>query len=163
MALPDDFDARLRELHSQGISAHRIAKQLGCSASTVSRHAAALNLSFERRGTAAAVAAHQVDLRARRQAVMVRMMARVETNLDRLEDDGYTYSLVLPGSAETGARIVDQTDVAPPSADERNHMHVITGYMSTIARLEQVDGQPGVTKVASIITRVAEAFGVSDA
>src|SRR5205823_660802 len=116
-------------------------------------------LTFERTATAAAVEARTIDLKARRQAILDRLYTRVETNLDRLERQGYTYSLVLPGSAEDVARIIEQTDDAPPSADERNHMSVVTGYLAAAVKIEQVDADGGESEVKSMLQRLGEELG----
>lgn len=65
MARRGTFDskrAEARRLFDQGLSCRAIAKELGCSPSTVSRWAEAEKLSFDRSQTAAAVQAHTVDL-----------------------------------------------------------------------------------------------------
>ncbi len=155
--LPPDFQERLRALHADGLSANSIAKQLGCSQSTVSKYAKQLGLSFNRTHTRAAVEAHIVDAAARRARLIARGYARAEKLYDRLEAPTFKYRVVYKESTE----IV--TDEAPPSADERALQAAIAGHMVMVARLEQVDGAPGIAKTASIITRVAEAFGISDA
>ncbi len=58
----DTKRARARELYDLGLSCNQIAKQLGCSPSTVSRWAKSEGLSFDRSKTAAAVEAHTIDL-----------------------------------------------------------------------------------------------------
>lgn len=154
---------RIVAAHKRGITGRNdIAAKIGVSPATVTNHAPHAGVTFDRTATRAAVAAHQVDLRARRTVAMERMMARVEKNQDRL-DAPYRYRLILSGGAEEGARTETVTDDDPPSVDEKNHMQVVTGYLAAITRLEQIDGAPGITKTASIITRVAEAFGISDA
>ncbi len=157
--LPPNFEKRLKALHRTGNSRNAIAQKLGVSPSTVSNHAKRLGLSFDRNETAAAVAAHQVDLKARRAAIKERIYARIEKNLTRLEDaDGYTYSLVMPGSGESASYVATQTDTDPPSGDERNHMSVITGYLATVIKLEQVDNDGGATEAASMLSRLYDAL-----
>jgi hypothetical protein len=162
-ALPDNFERRLRALHRNGNSRNAIAQKLGVSPSTVTNHCKRLGLNFERNETAAAVAAHQVDLRARRVAILARLYDRIEKNLDRLEADGYTYSLVLPGGAESAAYIAQQTDDDPPSGDERNHMSTVTGYLAAATKLEAVDSNSGESDAASLLSRLADTLWGSPA
>lgn len=78
MARRGTFDskrAEARRLFDEGKSCRAIAKQLGCSPSTVSRWAEAEGLSFDRSQTAAAVEAHKVDLAAERLLLAEEMMA----------------------------------------------------------------------------------------
>ena len=56
--------ARLRALHAEGKSCRQIGKALGRGAATVSRHAAAMGLSFAREATVKATSARVIDLAA---------------------------------------------------------------------------------------------------
>lgn len=62
--LPAEVVAEIQRLAGEGSGRNEIARQLGVSAGTVTRHAPAG--SFDRGGTAVAVKARQVDLAARR-------------------------------------------------------------------------------------------------
>jgi hypothetical protein len=59
---------KLSDLHAEGKSAYRIAKDLGRSRATVTKHAAEMGLSFAREQTAAATSARVADLAAFRAA-----------------------------------------------------------------------------------------------
>lgn len=155
-ALPPNFEKRLKALHRNGNTRNEIARKLGVSPSTVTNHCRRLGLSFDRNETAAAVAAHAIDLKARRQGILHRIYTRVEKNLDRLEADGYTYSLVMPGSGESASYVAQQTDDDPPSGDERNHMSVVTGYLQAAAKLEAVDADGGQTEATSLLSRLGD-------
>jgi transposase-like protein len=156
---PEDRE-QILALYRGGAGRNVIARTIGCSPATVSKVCKAAGVHFDRNATAQAVAARQIDLKARRQAILHRIYTRVEKNLDRLETAGYTYSLVLPGGAEDTARIVEHTDDDPPSQDERNHMSVVTGYLQAAAKLEAVDSDGGATDAVSMLSRLAEELGI---
>jgi hypothetical protein len=81
--------ARLRELHGTGASCRAIAREMDRSPVTVSRHAAALGLSFDRSQVKAATEARVADIAARRAKVSAqfieiteKMSARMLAELD---------------------------------------------------------------------------------
>lgn len=153
--LPDDFDDRLQDLHKKGLSATAIARELGCSVSTVSRHAVTLGLSFTREATAAATIAHQIDAAARRAKLIHRGYSRAEALYDRLEAATYTYRLAFKDFSEL------VTDAHPPAADERALQAAIGGHMLMVARLEAVD-QAGFTgRGESLIDALEAGFAVA--
>jgi hypothetical protein len=80
---PED-DATLRRLHGEGVALHSSAKQMGRAKQTVSSHAEALGLSFDREGTAAATRAAVTDAKARRTALGMAMLADLEEARKRI-------------------------------------------------------------------------------
>lgn len=154
---------KIRAAHKAGATGrNEIAKKVGCALATVTVHAKHCGITFDRAATLTAVAARQADLKARRARAMERMMTRVEANQDRLEAGRYSYRVIL-SDGDAGSHSETVADEAPPSADERNHMQVVTGYLASIAKLEQIDGDATVTKASSTISKLAEAFGIADA
>lgn len=83
---------RARELHAAGSSCNGIARELGCAASTVSRWAKSEGLTFDRSKTAAAVAAHTVDLAAGRIRLAEKMLAASEDMLDTIDGPYEVYN-----------------------------------------------------------------------
>lgn len=69
---------RVRELHSQGLGRNDIAKAIGRSASTVTKLAGELGLSFSRAATQAATDAKVADARARRADLALDLLADAE-------------------------------------------------------------------------------------
>lgn len=84
--------ARARSLFDEGLSCNAIARELGCAASTVSRWAKGEGLSFDRAQTAAATAAHTVDLAAGRVRLAEKMLKAAEDMLDRIDDEYLVYN-----------------------------------------------------------------------
>lgn len=60
----DEELARLRELHGAGLSCRQIAKEMGRTPATISKHAAELGLKFDRAQVKEATAARSADLAA---------------------------------------------------------------------------------------------------
>jgi hypothetical protein len=81
--------ARLRELHGTGLSCQQIGREMSRNPATISRHAAALGLSFDRSKVKAATEARVADVAARRAEVSAqfieitaKMSARMLAELD---------------------------------------------------------------------------------
>jgi hypothetical protein len=74
----DGERARLRELHGAGLSCRQIASEMGRAPVTISRHAADLGLSFDRRQVREATAARVADLKARRAQVSAEFLDLAE-------------------------------------------------------------------------------------
>lgn len=149
---------RITAAHRKGITGRNdIAKHLSIALATVTSHAKHCGISFDRIATRAAVTARQVDLRAARQEVLADLYDIVREDIRRLKTDQYDYRVVHPSYTEV------VVDTHAPSADRRNHMQTIYNAMHTAAKLEQIDGDSTVSKAASTITRLAEAFGINDA
>lgn len=71
----EETHARMLALHAEGFSLRHIAEQLGWAPSTVSKHAKAAGILFNRSQTAAATHAHKVDLAAESIALAEEMVA----------------------------------------------------------------------------------------
>jgi hypothetical protein len=69
---------RIRELHAQGVSAKKIADQIGRPQSTVSRTAAQMGISFDRSKMAAAHAARRADAEERRRNLAEQLLDDAE-------------------------------------------------------------------------------------
>lgn len=145
--------AQIKELAGTGLSRAAIAREMGISPSTVGKFSP--EGSFDRQGTAQASAAKQIDNRARRAALVDRMMAQAERTLSRLEADTYTYRVKVADSTFV------VTDEQPNSEDERNHLTGLAAVMSTVARLEAIDTDTGAAAAKSMLTALGEALGVT--
>jgi hypothetical protein len=77
--LTDADREQVRRLHAEGKTRNDIAREIGRSPSTVSKIAAALDLTFDREATAAATAARSADLAARRTAFAATLHDSAET------------------------------------------------------------------------------------
>ncbi|SOB83149.1 helix-turn-helix domain-containing protein [Streptomyces sp. 1331.2] len=148
---------RVRRLHADGLSRNAIAAQIGRSSSTVSKIAAELGLAFTGGARVApATAARQEDLAALRRDLTARLYRRAAANLDRIEAGAYVRVELLP----TGDT-VDVVSDDPPAADERHHSQAIGGYLTSAARLAEIDAGTSGHEVRSMLTDLAR--GLRDA
>lgn len=95
-AWTDEESRRLADFHAQGKSLHFIAKELGRSKDTVSRHADRLGLSFSREQTAKAAEAVHVDNKARRALLESRLLEEADKVLDQMWKPALVYSFGGP-------------------------------------------------------------------
>lgn len=147
---------RIREMHAAGQSCNAIARELGVAASTVSRHARAMGLTWGAERTAAATEAKQASNREKRAATIARLYARATTILDRLEADRFK----VVGFTKEGNAIVTSIDGdAIPGQEERALSGMVVNLLVAAAKLEQVDAahtDVGTTK--GILGNLADAL-----
>lgn len=151
-----DQGERARELFDEGMSCNGIAKELDVAASTISNWAKAEGLSFDRKQTAKAVAAHRIDRAAARADIIDRLYQRSQKVLARLEADTYVYYVAVPGE---GTERVEDDD--PPAIDEKNLASAIGIYLDKASRLELVDGDAGEDAARSMLAELGAFLGVS--
>lgn len=147
------FDSeRARELHAAGSSCNAIARDLGCAASTVSRWAKGEGLSFDRSKTAAAVAAHTVDLAAGRIRLAEKMLAASEDMLDVIDGPYEVYN--FGGKDNTfESRVLD-------SAPVEVRRNVITTAGITFDKLTRIveKSDTGLEQAVGVLDTLAEGF-----
>lgn len=73
---------RIRVLHARGKSCNEIARELGRSTFTISKHAAAMDLSWDREQTRQATEARVNDMKAQRARIMQRLLDEAEAEID---------------------------------------------------------------------------------
>ncbi|MFG3118688.1 helix-turn-helix domain-containing protein [Streptomyces sp. NPDC048197] len=149
----------IRRRHAAGESRNTIARAMGRSASTISRIADELGLRFEGGARVApATAARQLDLAEQRRQLVARLYARAAANLDRVEAGAYVRVELLPDGR---TRRITTDD--PPAQDERHHSQAIGSYLTSAARLAEIDAGNSAGEVRSMLGDLArglrEAFG----
>ncbi|MFF4701261.1 helix-turn-helix domain-containing protein [Streptomyces chattanoogensis] len=150
----------VRRRHTAGETRNTIARALHRSASTISRIASDEGLRFEGGARVApATAARQLDLAEQRRQLVARLYARAAANLDRIESpDGYVRVELLPDGR---TRRITTDD--PPAQDERHHSQAIGSYLTSAARLADIDTGNSASEVRSMLGDLArglrEAFG----
>lgn len=111
-----------------------VEKQLGIPKNTVAgwaRKAGTRTVRPER--VRAAIEAKVADGKSRRASIVLRLYARTEKILDRLEADTYTWTATTKDGTET------VHDIEPPAADERSHATAIAIYLDKATKLEDYD------------------------
>lgn len=149
-------DTILRALHESGRSLHAIAKEMGRSKDTISRKAAALDLSWDRTRTAAAAQAVVVDNKARRVALTATLYTRAEDLLAQMTEPHLVFNF---GGKENdyNERLLER----PPTGDLRNLMQSASIALQRAVHLEQIDSAGGVEKERSLLAQIGEALGVT--
>jgi len=132
---PHELDA-IKAGHAAGKSCNAIARELGRSPSSVSKHAERMGLSWSAARTAAATEAKQAGNRERRAALVARLYKRAETIMDRLEGDQFK----LVGMDKDGRARTNHIDSdAIPGNEERALTGMVVNTLVAAARLEAVD------------------------
>ncbi|MEJ6490718.1 helix-turn-helix domain-containing protein [Leucobacter sp. USCH14] len=145
--------ARVADLHAQGLSRNAIAREIGCSPSTVSKHSKLLGLSFDRTATAAAVAAQTVDLASRRAALVDRMMKLAEDTLSEIEGGE------IEQVAITQRGDVVRTTRKPDMTDRRNGVTISGIAVDKATKL--LDRDSGLETATSTLDALEAAVGAA--
>lgn len=143
----DDTDRnRVRELHAQGLSCARIAREIGRAKSTVSGIAKDLGLTFDRTKTRQATAAQVDDAKARRARLNLKLLALAEQEADEFNEPCTLHS--FGGKDHTyNSKTVDR----PPPRERRDMAATINILVDRHARLVELDRDDGNSEVASLL------------
>jgi hypothetical protein len=98
---PEEKD-RIRVLMARGISCVQIARQLGRSTETISRHAKAMGLSFDREQTREATTVRVDDMKARRARLTERLLDEAEADLNGRKELQPDHAFLQKGEAMDG-------------------------------------------------------------
>ncbi|MFJ6707016.1 MULTISPECIES: helix-turn-helix domain-containing protein [unclassified Streptomyces] len=149
--ITDEDREQVRTLHAAGRSRNAIARAIGRSSSTVSKIAREEGLRFEGGARVApATEARRLDLAETRRQLIDRLYRRASANLDRVEADEYVRVELLPDGTTARVRSED-----PPAQDERHHSQAIGSYLTSAARLAEIDAGNSTGEVRSMLTDLA--------
>jgi hypothetical protein len=141
---------RIREMHAVGFSRNQIARELGRSNRTITIHANAMGLEFDRTGTEKATAARRADLAERRANIISDLYDIAEDEIAYLTSDAaYDLAEVSAGKA------VHYTAKRLPAQDRKALVTAISTATSAAARLEAVDTNNGVDEGVSLLGQLA--------
>ncbi|GII98377.1 hypothetical protein CLV28_0700 [Sediminihabitans luteus] len=129
------------------------AKQLGRTLAAVARRRRDLGITSDRTRTAAATQAKVADAKARRAALELRALTRVEHLYDRLEARTFTTLIRGAGAAEEEATL----PFVPP-ADERQIAATISQHLNASLRIAEHDADDGHTAVIGMIDAITTAI-----
>lgn len=141
----------LRRLHAEGKSRNQIATLMRRSSRTISVYAEQLGLTFDRTKTAVATEARKTDAKARRAAIVEQLYDVVEDELAYL-NGAQPYDLMEVSSGTA----VAYTPKRLPAQDRKALLTGVGSAMATAARLEAIDGDPGVEAARSMLGNLAE-------
>ncbi|TXS22627.1 helix-turn-helix domain-containing protein [Streptomyces sp. ms191] len=149
----DEERAEIRRLHAEGHGRNEISRRTGRSLRTISVQAERMGLTFDRTMTAVATEARVIDGRARRAAILAGLYEVAEAELDYLRQGGQ-YALVEVSSGKAVRFNADRL----PAQDRRALITGISTAMTAAARLESMEGDPGITGAASLLMNLSDAF-----
>lgn len=154
--LTDTERDTIRTRHAEGASCTAIARELGRSPGTISRHAHAMGLGWDTRQTAHATAAKQASNRERRAALIARLYDQADKLMDRLDAQVFKYV----GEDRSGNAVVtDLPADAIPGTEVRALLGMAVNTLQGAARLEAVDaGQAGSTEARGILSDLGDAL-----
>ncbi|TQJ60491.1 hypothetical protein FBY30_2759 [Arthrobacter sp. SLBN-83] len=146
-------------LHAQDKGRNDIVRETGYSTAWVSKVVKEAGLSFARSDRIkAATEAKTQDNKARRAKLVGRMYDRAEFILNRLEAP--TFSALVPtGPGQQSPRDLDFV----PAGEERNLATSVAVYLDKAMLLEKVDAVPERSEAQSMLSRLAEQLGVTNA
>lgn len=149
---PDRFE-ELRELHAQGLGRNQISRQMGITASVVSRTAEHLGLDFDRSKIVAATQARLADLAERRSLLAVKFHDVAEDSLDRIYRE--TTAFAFGGKDNT---FNDHTFDEAPSADRRALVSAAGIATDRSLKLAPVEESSGLDAAKSMLGSLGEAL-----
>jgi hypothetical protein len=144
---------RIFALHGDGLSCAQIAKEIGRGKTTVANHAAKMGLNFDRHLVMEATQARIVDARARRAALVHRLLDEAEQLLDRLQKPYTVWRISNDGDLHTGKLEL------PDARDQRDLMLGAATAIDKSLRLEQFDADPGINGAKSMLGALAAGLG----
>ncbi|MEE2041264.1 hypothetical protein Q8791_28970 [Nocardiopsis sp. CT-R113] len=150
--------ARARELHAQGWTRNRIARELDMSGSTVSGIIHAAGKSFDRKATEAATEARVADTAATRAELAAR---RAQLSTELLGDAEKLRALLWKPytHGEFGGKDNVWSEVSlpqPPVGAQRTILAAVHSAIRDHVELEKLDATDGAQDVASMLDRLGE-------
>lgn len=145
---------RAQELFDQSLSCRGIARALGVAPSTVSRWAKGKKLSFDRAQTAAANAAHKVDLAAGRIRLAQKMLDAAEDMLDDIDEPYVVFS--FGGKDNT---YNEHTLATAPVEVRRNIITTAGIAFDKLSRIVE-NSEGGADDAKSMLAQLGRALGI---
>ena len=146
-------EAKLKQLHSQGLSLNEIARQLHRSNSTIGKYSKQLGLSYARALTKNATKAKQADAAALRAELKLRLLHEAREFMNDLHRPQLVYSFTQRGE------YVEHEMPKPPPADARNLMTSVGIALQRSIELERVDQQSETS--VTVIDEYLKTLGIS--
>lgn len=144
---------RMRVLHGEGRSRNAIARDLGRSVETITRHCGEMGLSFDRSQTALAVAAAQVDAKARRRQISEGLLNDVE----RIREQLWSRYRRVDYVGRDGHR-VEEVLAAPPPHEQLAYVRALGVLLDKHLKLDLHDSDSGADNARSMLGQLGEAL-----
>jgi hypothetical protein len=134
--ITDAQKRKIRALHKQGLGRNAIAREVGCSLSTVTMVCRAAGLGFDRTKTAQAVEARKIDLADLRTKAAERSLLRVHIIHDRL--DAFDKAGTFTYHVSTGKGVETITEPHVTAEYELKYAQAIASHERTAAHASPV-------------------------
>jgi hypothetical protein len=144
--LTDAERQQIRDLHAAGLGCAAIAREIGRDRSTISVHARAMGLTFDRAQTRAATQARVDDARDRRSKLALDLLADAE----RLRTQLWTPCIVHSFGGRNNSYNEHELP-EPPFRDKRDIMNTAALALDKHMRLLDFDQRDGADEVASLL------------
>ncbi|MFI6814445.1 helix-turn-helix domain-containing protein [Nonomuraea sp. NPDC050328] len=132
--LSDAERQQIRDLHAAGHGCNAIARELGRDRSTISHHAKAMGLSFDRAQTRAATAARVDDAKARRAQLALDLLGDAERLRKQLWEPCTLHSFGGRDNSYNSAEVDE-----PPFRDKRDILGAVAVAVDKHAKLIDID------------------------
>lgn len=150
--------AEILRLARAGSSRNQIAREVQRSYWAVDQVCKANGISFDRSATKAAVAAHVVDIKARRAAQRLKYLDVVDEMLQRATDTYEVYAFV---SGPDGGEFMSSTLNKAPAGDVRSLVQAATYASKIELDIDARDSDGGVGNVRDMLAQLGDALGLS--
>lgn len=152
--LTDVEVARIAELHAAGATRNDIAKDLGRSGDTITRHCKKVGLTFDRAATMAATEAKKADA----------AKLRADLELDYLDDAQHLRKRIRAQYLvfEWGGKDHDYAEKQisePPPSEQLKLMQASVAASNASLRIEQARSDGGITAARSLVDDLLVGFG----
>lgn len=145
----DEDKAKMLELYEDGHSVRSVARIMGRSTSTVSRHLHRMGADTDRSLTAEATAARVRKLQEKRLDIAEKLMDDVESMRDRTWS---RYELVTPGPDGASVTVLDE----PPLRDQSDGVRAIQSMVTTIDTLLEGTGTDNSGEAKNVLMNIFE-------
>lgn len=148
--LSDTALSEIRRLAEAGVGRNEIARQIGCSPTTVTR--VAPPGSFDRSSTEIAVRAAQADHARKRSEVNTRLLAEIDAAIDRLRQP-------VTVRIAAGKEVLEFVDQQPGPRELRDLATAVAQLSAAHGRLAEVDARFGESERTEEALSILEDFG----
>lgn len=148
--ITDSDLAEILRLAREGVSRNAIAKQVKRSPDTVSRVCKDHGVSFDRAAPAAAIAARLIDLKAKRQALQIKLLDKADKLLDEIDEPHVYFN--FGGKDNT---YEEHEQPCPSPGDKRYLMQAATAAIKSQLDIDARDGDNGAEGAKSMIGAIA--------
>lgn len=148
----------IQKLAKEGLSLTQISKKTGVSRNTCKKYAEVVGVDYganRNPGLVAATANRALDLKARRQALAIRLLDEADDLLDSLHKEHLAFSFGGKDN-DYAEKIIPK----PPAADKKHIVGAATMLMQKHLEYIKHDSDNGAGEAVSLISRIVDSLGI---